>query len=110
MKNLSEDMVRKALVEYQSAEFGDSGVTYYLHINSDGDIVHGYYDAKESFTCSAGFEEYGITEEEWNDPDTCMTEDIYDHEVNGDPVFDRIVRDLTEQANEWLSNEEEETK
>ena len=105
MKNLNENEVRKALIEGQSAEFDDSGVTYYLHVNANGEIVHGYYDAEKSFTCSASYDDYGFTEEEWTDPDTVLTEDIYDHEVEGDPVFDRIVRDLTEQANEWIANE-----
>lgn len=101
---LSEDAVREALINFQSAEFEESGVNYYLHITADGEIVPNMYKADETFISSAHPTAYGYTLEQWQSGEV-STEDVYDHEVAGDPVFDQIVRDLTAQANAWLAKE-----
>lgn len=101
---LSEDAVREALIKYQSAESEEDGVDYYLHVTSDGKIVPNMYEANESFISSAHCSAYGYTVEQWQSGEV-STEDVYDHEVAGDPVFDEIVRELTDQANAWLAKE-----
>lgn len=101
---LSEDAVREALINYQSAEFEETGVDYYLHITADGEIVPDMYKADETFISSAHPTAYGYTVEQWQSGEV-STEDVYDHEVAGDPVFDEIVRELTDQANAWLRKE-----
>lgn len=101
---LSEDAVREALIKYQSAESEGDGVDYYLHVTSDGKIVPSMYEANETFISSAHCSAYGYTVEQWQNGEV-STEDIYDHEVAGDPVFDEIVRELTDQANAWLEKE-----
>ena len=101
---LSEDAVREALIKYQSAEFEETGVDYYLHITADGEIVPNMYKADETFISSAHPTAYGYTLEQWQSGEV-SSEDIYDHEVAGDPVFDEIVHELTDQANAWLAKE-----
>lgn len=101
---LSEDAVREALIKYQSAESEEDRVDYYLHVTSDGKIVPNMYEANETFISSAHCSAYGYTVEQWQSGEV-STEDVYDHEVAGDPVFDEIVRDLTDQANAWLRKE-----
>lgn len=101
---LSEDSVREALIKYQSAEFETDHVDYYLHISADGTIVPDMYKADETFISSAHPTAYGYTVEQWQSGEV-STEDVYDHEVAGDPVFDEIVRELTDQANAWLRKE-----
>ena len=101
---LSEDAVREALINFQSAEFEETGVDYYLHVTADGTIVPDMYKAHETFISSAHCSAYGYTVEQWQSGEV-SSEDIYDHEVAGDPVFDEIVRDLTAQANAWLEKE-----
>lgn len=101
---LSEDAVREALIKYQSAESEEDGVDYYLHVTSDGAIVPDMYKADETFISSAHCSAYGYTLEQWQSGEV-STEDVYDHEVAGDPVFDEIVRELTDQANAWLRKE-----
>ena len=101
---LSENAVREALINYQSAEFEETGVDYYLHITADGEIVPNMYKADETFISSAHPTAYGYTLEQWQSGEV-SSEDIYDHEVAGDPVFDEIVRELTDQANAWLRKE-----
>lgn len=102
---LTEDDVCNALIKNQSAEFEENGVDYYLHVTSDGEIVPNMYGADESFISSAHCSAYGYTVEQWQSGEV-TSEDIYDHEVAGDPVFDKIVRELTEQANAWLEKED----
>lgn len=101
---LSEDAVREALINYQSAEFEADHVDYYLHITADGAIVPDMCKADETFISSAHPTAYGYTLEQWQSGEV-STEDVYDHEVAGDPVFDEIVRELTDQANAWLRKE-----
>lgn len=101
---LTEDAVREALVKYQSAEFETDHVDYYLHITADGAIVPAMCKADETFISSAHPTAYGYTLEQWQSGEV-STEDVYDHEVAGDPVFDEIVRELTDQANAWLRKE-----
>ena len=101
---LSEDAVREALIKYQSAESEEDGVDYYLHVTSDGAIVPDMYKADETFISSAHCSAYGYTLEQWQSGEV-STEDVYDHEVAGDPVFDEIVHELTDQANAWLAKE-----
>ena len=101
---LSENAVREALINYQSAEFEETGVDYYLHITAGGTIVPDMYKADETFISSAHCSAYGYTVEQWQSGEA-SSEDIYDHEVAGDPVFDEIVRELTDQANAWLAKE-----
>lgn len=101
---LSEDAVREALINYQSAEFEADHVDYYLHITADGTIVPDMYKADETFISAAHPTAYGYTVEQWQSGEV-STEDVYDHEVAGDPVFDEIVRELTDQANAWLEKE-----
>ena len=100
---LSEDAVRNALAENQSVEFENDRVDYYLHITDSGDIVTDILNADESFIAHVYPESYGFTADQWERGDVSK-DDIYDHEIPGDPIFDAIVRELTEKANAWLEN------
>lgn len=104
-KKLTESAVRDALIKNQSAECEENGVVYYLHVTSDGEIVPNMYGADESFISSTHCSAYGYTVEQWQSGEV-ISEDIYDHEIAGDPVFDEIVRELTDQANAWLEKED----
>lgn len=104
MKKITDEIVAKALIKNQSAEFEPDHVDYYLHITAAGEIVPNMYEADETFVSSAHPTAYGFTLEQWQSGEV-STEDVYDHEIAGDPVFDQIVRDLTDQANAWLEKE-----
>ena len=98
---LSKSSVAQALIVTQSAEFERDAVVYYLHLSASGHICSSVRDAEISFQHSVPPEVYGFTEEQWRDPDACLSQDVYDHERVGDPIFDAVVEDLTAQANAW---------
>ena len=107
MKKITASEVAATLIREQSAEFEADRVTYYLHLLADGTICDRIQIADMTFTHDVKIEEYGFTREEWLDPDTCLTEDVYDHESMDDPIFAAVVEDLTAQANAWLEEQED---
>ncbi len=90
-KTIDREEVAKQLIDEASAEFDESGVTYYFYL--DG----------AAFTASATPAHYGYTQEEWDAMES--PEAIYDRETLDDPVFSEIVDDITVQVNDYLDEE-----
>lgn len=99
MKKFTRTEIAKHLSAVQSAEFDETGVTYYLHIKEDGDLQISIDRADATFTASAKYADY--TDSETWDFSSC-SEEVYDRETLDDPTFAEIVDSLTEQANAWL--------
>ena len=102
MKKFTVSNVMKALKDNQSCEFTSTGVTYYLHVTENGDILPAFYDADETFTVSVPCEKYGLSLDQWQDEDSTFSETVYDQEVPENPVFKGVCEDLTSQANAWV--------
>ena len=101
--------IAKALAELNSCEPGDvSGqgayITYYLHLDDEGNILESQYGEEECFVYSIHCTDYGFSEEEWEK----LGDDLWDstfyeeHENLEFEPFADCVRELTEQANKWL--------
>lgn len=100
MKKLfTRDEIANQLVATQSAEFDETGVTYYLHIAENGDLQISIDRADATFTASAKYTDYAGSEA-W-DFGSC-SEEVYDRESLDDPTFAAIVDNLTDQVNNWL--------
>lgn len=96
MKKFTIDEVYEALVKNQSLECeSDGSWCYYLHY-ADGKLLPGYVGADESFTSAVSYAD---------DMDT--TDDFYAKEEKSDPDFMAIVKDLTEQVNEYIEENEQ---
>lgn len=91
-----------------AAEFEDDKIVYYIHISDDGNLLKGYEKADKTITCELSPEDYGMTEEEYRTAES--PEAIYDHEVDGDPIYERIVDTLFEKANKYIDALKKEEK
>ncbi|MBS5145911.1 MAG: hypothetical protein KHY89_10535 [Butyricicoccus pullicaecorum] len=100
MKKLTLEQVLKALVDNQSVEIENGYVEYYLHINENGEIVTSFRDAEISFTHKVDTDEI----DGWDEADDMDV--IYNQENMETPWFADAVQDLTEQANEWIEENE----
>ena len=100
MKKISTEDVVGYIKDHVAAEIDNHGVTYYLHITDDGEIVDSCADADFSATVDLGPADYGMTAEAYAAEET--PDFIYAHEVIGDQLFDQVVKDLADSANEYL--------
>ena len=91
-----------------AAEFEDDKIVYYIHISDDGSLLKGCEDADETITCELSPEDYGMTEEEYRTAEN--PEAIYSHEIDGDPIYERIVDILFEKANKYIGSMKKEEK
>lgn len=92
MKKLTEKQVMEALQEYSSLEgYDEESLYYYLHVTKEGKTVYSLSKADESFNVPFRY---------------TPTDDSYDWENEDCEEFMECVRELTEQANEYLSEQE----
>lgn len=99
MEKLTNNQVAAALAssEYVSVELYEDGIEYWLHIGSNGEIVHFVQDSAESFVYQIHSDEIpGFAEAD--DMDI-----IYQQESMETPWFREAVCDLTDQANAWIA-------
>ena len=108
-KKLTKEQVFEQLVDNTSAEFEGLGeqttVRYYLHVKEDGTIVDDYSKADATFVEDIPYWCYADTLEEFEN-----MEDLFDdtYENMAWEPFAEVVEDLTNDANEWLAEIEEE--
>lgn len=109
VKKLTKEQVFTALVDNVSAEVENRGeetqVVYNLHLKEDGTIVDCCQKADADFSAWIPYWDYADTLEEFED-----MEDLFDsaHENMSWEPFADVVEDLTDQANEWLEEIEQE--
>lgn len=89
MKKLSINEVVEALQESMSLEHEYGKNYYYLHITEDGEIVSEIQKADISFRA-----EVDIPDE--------LSENWHDHENESNQIFMEAIKELTDQANDWL--------
>lgn len=107
-EKLTKEQVFEALCDNASAEFEGLGeqttVRYYLHVKEDGTIVDDYQKADATFVEDIPYWCYADTVEEFEN-----MEDLFEpkyESMDWEPFAD-VVEDLTDQANEWLAEIEE---
>lgn len=97
-KELTKKEVMNALIENMSSEPDYDGfIEYFLHIKNNGEIVREISYADESFHTYLNPEAYEKELKENIDYD--IQENI---EQENNPYFMEVVKDLTNQANEYL--------
>lgn len=113
MKKFTEKEVMNALIENQSLEPDyDGSFTYYLHYK-DGELVGSIGDGVETFTCEARYVDDLLAECKENHPeDEDAANDeflsrVYDMENTDNGDFVEVVKDLTQQINEYIDENEE---
>lgn len=92
--------IRNAIKNNISVEFENHSIDYYLRITDDGEIVDSVDKADCTFICHLSPYDYGMTMEEYHSSES--PDEIYSHEVDGDPIFEKIVSDLYFQAKKYL--------
>ena len=97
---IDKDIIKEYLQRNISAEFEKDHIDYYLHITDSGEIVDSASKADKSIICTLTPEDYGMTLEEYQTAEN--PEVIYDHEVDGDPIFERIVDELYQEAAKYI--------
>lgn len=112
MKKLTKKQVFSALMSSNSAEVEKRGeetqVVYYLHVKEDGTIVNNVREADARFASRIAYRDYADTLEEFEVFEG--TEDLFDdaHKSMDWKPFADVVGELTDKANEWLEDVEEE--
>lgn len=94
--------IKTWISNHAAAEFEGDKIVYYLHIKADGTIADDVSDADASLTVELSPEDFGLTRAEYATAES--PEPIYAHEVDGDPVYERIVNDLLAQATAYLAD------
>lgn len=97
---ITKEEIKSWIKNHAAAEFEPERIDYYLHITDDGEVVDNYSKADKSFVCSLRPEDFGLTQEEYETAEN--PEAIYQHEVDGDPIFEKIIDDLMSQARDYL--------
>ena len=106
---MTKKLTKEQVFENTSAEFEGLGeqttVRYYLHVKEDGTIVDDYSKADATFVEDIPYWCYADTLEEFEE-----MEDLFDdtYENMAWEPFAEVVEDLTNDANEWLAEIEEE--
>lgn len=103
--------IAKALASLDSSEGGDihgqgAAVTYFLHIDDEGNILDGMDGEEECFISTITCDEYGIDEEDWEE--TWDSSYLPDHENLECEAFRNAVEYLTDQVNTWIRENTEE--
>lgn len=98
---ISKSAIKTWITTHSPAEFERDHIDYYLHITYAGEIVNDVRKADKSIVCTLIPEDYGMTLEEYQTAES--PESVYDHEVDGDPIFERIVDELYQEATEYIS-------
>ncbi len=100
-KQFTLEEIAENLQNRQSCELYEETVTYYLHVNANGELTDGYSTADATFTADVLIhtigEELGINVDQEETPDF-----IYNAEDMKYEHFRGIVENLTKQVNIWL--------
>ena len=99
---ISKSTIKSWIAGHAAAELENAYIDYYLHITDAGEIVDDVRKADKSIICTLTPGEYGMTLEEYQTAES--PESIYEPEVDGDPIFERIVDELYREATEYLYN------
>lgn len=97
---ITKEAIKSWIKNHAAAEFEPDRIDYYLHITDEGEVVDDYSKADKSFICSLRPEDFGLTWEEYETAEN--PEAIYQHEVDGDPIFEKIIDNLMSQALNYL--------
>lgn len=97
---ITREVIKNWIKNHAAAEFEPEHIDYYLHITDAGEIVDSCSKADKSFICSLRPEDFGLTQEEYETAEN--PEAIYQHEVDGDPIYEQIIDDLMSQARDYL--------
>lgn len=102
---LSKESIKTWIANHAAAEFETDHIDYYLHITDSGDIVNGVSEADASFICRLSPEDFGLTQEQYDNSEN--PEAVYEHEIDGDPIYEHIISSLYTQAIKYLEDLEE---
>ena len=91
MKTLTTNEVMNALINNQSLDYNGDALSYYLHITDDGEILPGLDGADKTIIFPVEYTD---------DNETAWAKEIAD-----DADFMAIVKELTEEANEYLAQQ-----
>lgn len=109
MKKLTKEQVAEALFDNVSAEVEMDGeetrVVYNLHLMKDGTIVVSCLESDADFSDWIPYWRYADTLEEFREMENLLDGTYED--MSWQP-FANVVEELTDQANEWLAEIEEE--
>lgn len=97
---ITREAIKEWIKNHGAAEFEPESIDYYLHITDEGEIVDSCSKAGKSFIYSLRPEDFGLTQEEYKAAEN--PEAIYSHEVDGDPIFEKIIDNLMRQALNYL--------
>lgn len=98
---LSRDSIKEYLKSHTAAEFEKDRIDYYLHVTNDKEIVEDRFKADQTFIYHLTPADYGMSQKEYEAAENPET--IYSHEVDGDPIFERIVDNLLDQVNQYFA-------
>lgn len=91
MKALTTNEVMNALINIQSLDYNGDELSYYLHITDDGEILPGLDGADKTIICPVEYTD---------DNETAWAKESAD-----DADFMAIIKELTEEANEYLAQQ-----
>ena len=101
--------IAKALAELNSSEPGDvfgqgAYITYYLHLDDEGNILESCDEEEECFVYSIHCIDYGFSEEEWEKLDADLWDSTFyeEHEKLEFEPFADCVDALTNEVNNWI--------
>ena len=97
---ITREAIKEWIKNHAAAEFEPDRIDYYLHITDEGEVVDDYSKADKTFICSLRPEDFGLAQEEYKAAEN--PEAIYQHEVDGDPIFEKIIDNLMSQALNYL--------
>lgn len=101
MNRISNEDIVRYTQDHAAAEIDNYGVVYYLHITDDGEIVDLHSDSDFTAAVFLRPSDYGMTAEEFAAEET--PDFVYAREVVGDRLYDWVVADLANFANEYLA-------
>lgn len=97
---MKKESIKTWIADHAAAEFETDHICYYLHITDSGDIVDDASKADASFVCRLSPEDFGLTQEQYEAAEN--PEAVYEHEIDGDPIYERIISSLYDQAMKYL--------
>lgn len=114
-KAYTREEIAKALADLQGNEGGDvhgkgEAVTYFLHLDEDGNIIENMDGEEECFVSTIRMDDYEASEEEFKKYGACEdgslnwwdSSFLADHETLGWDRFEDAVDSITEEVNAFL--------
>lgn len=96
---ITEKMVFDFITENSTIDTWESGFEYSIGVTESGELTVPY-KADKSFSTFRTFAQYGLSEEDVKNAEN--PEMIYSKEREDDEDFMNIVKELTDNINEWL--------